>query len=218
MLFNVDADDLLQGGEGLACVPEKRDQFRLAVAQALEYARLLKPVAINILPGRCFNEQRKQDYLETFQKNLCFAVEAFAALGIKTVFEAINSRDMPGFIIDNGQQMLGLLDRLKRPGLFMQYDIYHAQMMGERPDEFIARHADKIGHIQFADSPGRGQPGTGRIGKRLPLHSACGHRHQPGSCPYRPGATTADPERAKRGAAKAREALGLTREIDAEAS
>ena len=163
VLFNVDADDLLQGGEGLACVPEKRDQFRLAVAQALEYARLLKPVAINVLPGRCFNEQRKQEYLETFQENLCFAVEAFSPLGIKTVFEAVNSRDMPGFIIDSGLQMLDLLDKLQRPGLFMQYDIYHAQMMAERPDEFIARHADKIGHIQFADSPGRGQPGTGRI-------------------------------------------------------
>jgi hydroxypyruvate isomerase len=31
-LFNVDADDLLQGGEGLACVPEKKDQFKQAVA------------------------------------------------------------------------------------------------------------------------------------------------------------------------------------------
>ena len=163
VLFNVDADDLLQGGEGLACVPEKRNQFRLAVAQALEYARLLKPVVINVLPGRCFNEQHKQEYLETFQENLCFAVEAFAPLGIKTVFEAVNSRDMPGFIIDNGRQMLNLLDKLQRPGLFMQYDIYHAQMMGDKPEEFIARHADKIGHIQFADSPGRGQPGTGRI-------------------------------------------------------
>ena len=163
VLFNVDADDLLQGGEGLACVPEKRDQFRRAVAQALEYARLLKPGAIKVLPGRCFNEQRKQEYLETFQENLCFAVDAFAPLGIKTVFEAINSRDMPGFIIDNGQRMLELLNQLKQPGLFMQYDIYHAQMMGDKPAEFIARHADKIGHIQFADSPGRGQPGTGRI-------------------------------------------------------
>ena len=163
VLFNVDADDLLQGGEGLACVPEKRDQFRLAVAQALEYARLLNPEVINVLPGRCFDERRKQDYLKTFQENLCFAAEAFAPLGIKTVFEAVNSCDMPGFIIDNGRQMLGLLDRLQRPGLFMQYDIYHARMMGERPDEFIARYADKIGHIQFADSPGRGQPGTGRI-------------------------------------------------------
>ena len=163
VLFNVDADDLLQGGEGLACVPEKRAQFRQAIAETLEYAKRLKPEAINVLPGRCFNEKRKQDYLKTFKENLSFAVEAFALLGIKTVFEAINSHDMPGFIIHNGQQMLDILDELNHPKLFMQYDIYHAQMMGDQPDEFIARHATKIGHIQFADCPGRGQPGTGHI-------------------------------------------------------
>ena len=163
VLFNVDADDLLQGGEGLACVPEKRDQFHQAVAQTLEYANLLNPEVINILPGRCFNEDRKQDYLKTFKENLCFAVEAFAPLGIKTVFEAINTRDMPGFIIHNGLEMLDTLDQLNLPMLLMQYDIYHMQMMNENPEEFIAQYADKIGHIQFADCPGRGQPGTGQI-------------------------------------------------------
>jgi hydroxypyruvate isomerase len=163
VLFNVDADDLLHGGEGLACVPEKQDQFRQAVAQSLEYAKLLKPEAINILPGRCFNEKRKQDYLKTFKENLCFAVEAFSPLGIKTVFEAINSHDMPGFIIHNGLQMLDILNQLNLPMLFMQYDIYHAEMMGDKPEEFIAQYADKIGHIQFADCPGRGQPGTGQV-------------------------------------------------------
>jgi hydroxypyruvate isomerase len=163
VLFNVDADDLLHGGEGLACVPEKRDQFRQAIDQTLEYAKLLKPEVINVLPGRCFNEKRKQDYLETFKENLCFAVEAFAPLDIKTVFEAVNSHDMPGFIIHNGQQMLGILEQLKHPKLFMQYDIYHMQTMGDKPEEFIARYADRIGHIQFADCPGRGQPGTGQI-------------------------------------------------------
>jgi len=163
VLFNVDADDLLHGGEGLACVPEKRNQFRQALAQTLEYAQLLKPEVINVLPGRCFNENRKQDYLKTFKENLYFAAEAFAPLGIKTAFEAVNSRDMPGFIIQNGQQMLDILNQLKHPKLFMQYDIYHMQMMGDKPDEFIARYADKIAHIQFADCPGRGQPGTGQI-------------------------------------------------------
>lgn len=163
VLFNVDADDLLQGGEGLACVPEKRDQFRQAVAQALEYAKVVKPEAINVLPGRCFNETRKQDYLKTLKENLRFAIEAFAPLGIKTVFEAINNHDMPGFIIHNGLQMLDTLGQLNLPMLFMQYDIYHMQMMGGKPEEFIARYADKIGHIQFADCPGRGQPGTGQI-------------------------------------------------------
>lgn len=65
----------------------------------MEYAKLLKPEVINVLPGCCFNENRKQDYLKTFKENLCFAVESFAPLGIKTVFEAVNSHDMPGFII-----------------------------------------------------------------------------------------------------------------------
>ena len=163
VLFNVDADDLLHGGEGLACVPEKRNQFHKAVTQALEYAKLLKPEAINVLPGRCFNAIQKQDYLKTFKENLCFATETFAPFGIKTVFEAANIYDMPGFLIHNGRQMLNILEQLKLPNLFMQYDIYHMHMMSEKSDEFIIRHADKIGHIQFADCPGRGQPGTGRI-------------------------------------------------------
>lgn len=163
VLFNVDAADLLQGGEGLACVPEMRGQFKQAVAQTVDYAKLLKPEAINVLPGRCLDDSRLGQYLETFKENLCYAVDAFAPLGIKTVFEAINNHDMPGFIIHSGAQMLGLLKQLDRPGLLLQYDIYHMQMMGENPEEFIAEHADKIGHIQFADCPGRGQPGTGRI-------------------------------------------------------
>jgi len=163
VLFNVDAADLLQGGEGLACVPEKRDQFRQAVAQTIDYVERLKPEAINVLPGRCLDNSRLQHYLETFKENLCFAVDAFSPLGVKTVFEAVNSHDMPGFIIDSGTQMLSMLDQLNRPALFMQYDIYHMQMMSEQPETFIAEQAGKIGHIQFADCPGRGQPGTGRI-------------------------------------------------------
>ncbi len=163
VLFNVDAADLLQGGEGLACVPEKRDQFKMAIDQSLDYAELLKPEAINVLPGRCLDSSRLQHYLETFKENLCFATLAFAPLGIKTVFEAINTHDMPGFIIHSGKQMLEVLNQLNRPELLMQYDIYHMQMMGEKPTTFIAEHAGKIGHIQFADYPGRGQPGTGRI-------------------------------------------------------
>jgi len=163
VLFNVDTADLLQGGEGLACVPEKRDQFRQAVAQTVEYAERLKPEVINVLPGRCLDENRLPEYMETFKENLCFAAETFSPLGIKTVFEAVNTHDMPGFIIHTGSQMLDILNQLNRPDLFMQYDIYHMQMMGEKPEQFIAEHAVQIGHIQFADCPGRGQPGTGQI-------------------------------------------------------
>ncbi len=164
ILFNIDADDLLQGGEGLSCVPEKKQQFKEALDQAKSYAEILQPVAINVLPGRCLQgAEHKAEYLSTFIDNLSLATEAFSPLGIKTVFEAINTVDMPGFLIHSGQQMLEIFQQLNHPQLFMQYDIYHMDQMKEDYIEFIKQHAEKIAHIQFADNPGRHQPSTGKI-------------------------------------------------------
>jgi hydroxypyruvate isomerase len=163
VLFNVDADDLLQGGEGLAAVPEKQRKFRQAVEQALIYAHLLKPEAVNILPGCCHDPQRLADYLQTLKQNLHYAAAAFAAIGVKTVFEAINSYDMPGFIVDSSEKMLSIFEEVQHPNLCLQYDIYHMMRMQEDCQHFFLQHLDKIGHIQFADCPGRGEPGTGKI-------------------------------------------------------
>ncbi len=163
VLFNVDADDLLQGGEGLAAVPEKQSRFREAVAEAVEYAKVLKPESINVLPGRSLDIQKRELYLQTFLENLTFALKAFTPLGIKTVFEGVNTFDMPDFIIHNGEQMLDILGRIQHPDLYIQYDIYHMVRMRENVETFIMQHADQIGHIQFADVPGRGQPGSGNI-------------------------------------------------------
>ena len=221
VLFNVDAGDLLQGGEGLACVPEKQWQFEAALEQAVEYAQILKPAAVNILPGRCLHPNKSsnksilpmpfgfaqesvrqafmprrvhhernqlttvrlytpegtepveglndgfsctlQEYLGTFKNNLRLAADAFAPLGVKAVFEAINTFDMPGFIVHSGVQMLAVLAELNHPNLYMQYDIYHMTRMGEDCAGFIQNHAGQISHIQLADLPGRGQPGTGEI-------------------------------------------------------
>lgn len=163
ILFNVAVGDLLQGGEGLACVPGKHKSFQAAVAQAVAYAEILKPEVINILPGRCLNKNRREQYLQTFKENLAYALDVFSPLGIKTVFEAINTFDMPGFLIHSSQQMLDILTDLNHPVLAMQYDIYHMTRMGDNPADFIKHQGTNIGHIQFADNPGRGQPGTGSI-------------------------------------------------------
>lgn len=163
VLFNVDADDLLQGGEGLACVPNKKTQFRFALEQAFNYAEILTPDVINVLPGRCLDETKAGYYRDTFLRNLEYALEAFSPLGIKTVFEAINTIDMPNFIIHSGAQMLEVLRDLNHRDLLMQYDIYHAARMNEDYADFIVEQAAKIGHLQFADNPQRGEPGTGEI-------------------------------------------------------
>ena len=163
VLFNVDADTLLAGGEGLAAVPDKQPRFKQAVEQTATYAEALKPVAINVLPGRCLNPEHLNLYLDTFKNNLLYAADRFSGLGITTVFEAVNTDDMPGFIIHSGQQMLEILQQLNHPGLAMQYDIYHMSRMGENCAGFLREHLDKIGHIQFADCPGRGEIGMGWV-------------------------------------------------------
>lgn len=163
VLFNVDADDLLQGGEGLAAVPEKQKQFVKALGLCHSYAEILEPAAINVLPGRCKDHCRYNEYVSTFKKNLSLALDNFTPLGVKTVFEAVNTFDMPDFLIHNSEQMLSIIEQIDQPMLYLQYDIYHMQKMNENVIEFIETNADKIGHIQFADVPGRGQPGTGMI-------------------------------------------------------
>jgi hydroxypyruvate isomerase len=163
ILFNVDADDLLQGGEGLASVPEKQSHFIEAIQQCRSYAEILKPEVINVLPGRCIHQERVGEYLTTFEHNLILALASFSPLGINTVFEAINTIDMPHSLIYSGQQMLDVVRHINHPMLLMQYDIYHMSMMNERLLPFLRQHSNKIGHIQCADAPGRGQPGTGRI-------------------------------------------------------
>ena len=192
VLLNVDADDLLQSGEGVACVPEKQQKFKTALEQAADYASILKPLAINVLPGRCHDVNRLPEYLATLKDNLLLAANTFAPLEVKTVFEAINTYDMPEFIIHNSAQMLEIMAELNHPNLYLQYDIYHMTRMGEDCAGFISQHAEIIGHIQFADVPGRGQPGTGKINfeelfkviRQSGYSGWCGAEYRPSEASY----------------------------------
>ena len=163
VLFNVDADTLLQGGEGLAAVPSKRQEFQAALYQAAEYAKVLQPHCINVLPGRCLQVDLKADYRQCLIDNLRLACDVLAEIKVTTVFEAINTLDMPGFLIDDHAAMLQILEAVNHPNLKLQYDIYHMARMRQDIAGFWREHLDQIAHIQFADCPGRHEPGTGQL-------------------------------------------------------
>jgi hydroxypyruvate isomerase len=42
-------------------------------------------------------------------------------------------------------------------------DLYHLSMNGEDLPQVICAYAEKTGHVQIADNPGRGAPGTGTL-------------------------------------------------------
>nr|WP_246624715.1 TIM barrel protein [Oceanobacter mangrovi] len=193
VLINVPAGDLMDGGEGLASVPRKTAEYAAAMVECLSYARALKVPTVNVLPGRCKQPELRDEYMKTFTTNLKITADAFAPFGITTTFEAINRFDMPDFLVCTGREMLAIMVELRHPNIKAQFDVYHMSRMGVDVLGFLKRHGRKIGHIQFADMPGRQEPGTGRIHFRE-VFEAIEQSHYEGwvGAEYRPSkATTA---------------------------
>src|SRR5690606_36683069 len=110
VLINLPAGDLMQGGDGLACVPARQTGFDQALEEALSYAAMVRPQAVNVLAGRLPAGVAREQALATLITNLRRTAEAFQALGIRVYCEAINPLDMPGFLINTPEDLLGLLD------------------------------------------------------------------------------------------------------------
>jgi len=162
-LINLPAGDVMSGGEGLAAVPERQLEFEEALQQGLKYAETLGVDAVNILPGVCLDANKRQEHLATLASNLNRAAGELQKIGVRATFEAINTLDMPGFIISSFSDMLSMLEVVKHPNLFMQYDCYHMARMNEPLLQQLPSVIEQLGHIQFADCPGRGQPGSGQL-------------------------------------------------------
>ena len=58
---------------------------------------------------------------------------------------------------------ISIIKEIKQENLFLQYDIYHMQIMEGDIIRTFDNNKDKIGHIQIADNPGRNEPGSGEI-------------------------------------------------------
>jgi hydroxypyruvate isomerase len=162
-LINLPAGDLMTGGSGLAAVTARQAEFDAALQQALTYAAMTRPAYVNVLAGRLAEGVSRAQALACLQANLAKTAEAFSLLGIGVLCEAINPLDMPGFLINTPEQLDELLRAVAHPNLQAQFDLYHMARQGLDIPVGIALLAGRIGHVQFADCPGRGEPGTGTL-------------------------------------------------------
>lgn len=163
VLINLPAGDLMQGGPGLAAVPDRQAAFDAALQEALTYAAMVRPLRVNVLPGRLADGVTREEALATLARNLRHTAEAFAVLGIGVVCEAINPLDMPGFLVNTPAQLRHLLDTVGHPNCQAQLDIYHLARQNLEVAAAVALLQGRIGHVQFADCPGRQRPGTGEV-------------------------------------------------------
>lgn len=162
-LFNFPVGDMLDGGPGLAAMPGREAGFDAAVASALPYVQALRPGHVNVLPGTPPPELDRDACMAVLARNLHHAADQLAPLGAGVVVEPVNTVDRPGFFLDRSDQAIEAIDLAAHENLGIQYDIYHMAIMEGDIPATMERLLPRIGHIQFADHPGRHEPGTGGL-------------------------------------------------------
>jgi hydroxypyruvate isomerase len=128
VLFNMPPGDWAGGERGMAAIPGREAEFRETVAVALRYAKALGCGTMHCMSGITGGMDRAACE-GSFVENLRFAADAAAAEGVTLLVEPINSRNMPGYFVSHQREGIALIERVGRPNVALQLDLYHAQIM-----------------------------------------------------------------------------------------
>ncbi|MET7460559.1 TIM barrel protein [Nonomuraea sp. NPDC005501] len=156
--LNLDAGDMAAGERGLLARPDGSARFRANIDVAVRLAGELGCGVLNALYG---NDPGTDRALAV--ANLRRAADAAAGIGATVVVEALNSHENPRYPITSSKAAFELIDEVGRENVAFLADLYHLHRMGEDVLELIDRHCARFGHVQIADDPGRGRPGSGRM-------------------------------------------------------
>ncbi len=191
VLHNLPAGNWAGGERGIACHPQRIAEFQDGVGRAIDYAAALGCKQVNCLAGIRPPHLDPLEARETFIRNLQFAAPKFREAGIKLLIEPINTRDIPGFFLNYSRQALDIIKAVGSDNLFLQYDIYHLQIMEGDLAHGIEANLALIPHMQLADNPGRNEPGSGEINFPFLFRhiDRIGYQGWIG-CEYKPATTT----------------------------
>ena len=193
VLHNLPAGDWDAGERGIACLPDRIGEFQDGVGRAIEYARALDCPQLNCLVGLTPAQSNAGKVRQVLVENLRFAAAKLAEAGIRLLIEPVNSKDIPGFHLDQVAKAVAVMDEVGSPNVFLQYDLYHQQRMDGELLATYRQLKQRITHIQLADNPGRNEPGTGEINYSF-LFEALDREGYDGwiGCEYRPRTNTSE--------------------------
>ena len=152
-----------KGEPGWSLTPALRGKFDRSLDTAIAFATRIKCRNVHVFAGPKAAEVSNELAFETYCHNLREACDRLRREDLTLVIEAINSTDFPGYFIDRLERVVAAIAQIRRDGIGVILDIYHAHVNRENPSDFLAKHIDKVAHIQLADYPGRHEPGSGMI-------------------------------------------------------
>jgi 2-dehydrotetronate isomerase len=163
--INTAAGSAEKGGMGLAAVPGEEQNFDAIMAQALDYGAALGVRHIHVMAG-AINDFSEAEGLATMRRNLERAATKSAPLGVTLLIEPINRVDRPTYLLSHSEPAVAIIDAVASPWLKLMFDFYHLQIMEGDVIRRFQRLMPKIGHVQFAAVPDRGEPDRGELNFR----------------------------------------------------
>jgi hydroxypyruvate isomerase len=151
-----------EGEFGVAAVPGREKDFQLLFARALGYIAAIGGSAVHCLAGKVPPEQRPAAD-RVFVDNLKRAADLAAAKNIVILIEPINGRDRPNYFLNRVEHAADVIAKAGKANIRMQFDFYHAQIVGGDLIHRLEKFIPVIGHLQCAAVPSRHEPDEGEI-------------------------------------------------------
>jgi hydroxypyruvate isomerase len=194
--LNFAGGDMAAGERGWLSQPANNARFRDNIPVCADIAKRTGCTRLNALYGNRVDGVPANRQDELAAENLELAADAAAGIGAVVLIEALNSYESPHYPLVSADSAVRLVKRAhgnagNAGNVAFLADLYHLARMGEDLASVLSGYREWIGHVQIADVPGRGAPGTGMIGYEPLLRqlSAQGYRGYVG-LEYKP----ADPE------------------------
>lgn len=190
-LFNLPPGNWDAGEKGFAALPDRFDDLQKSVRTALPYVAASGVKRLHLMAG--IADRRDPKAVAAFKKSVAFAADLLGQHGVDTVIEPINSRDVPGYFLNDFTFARDLILELKIPTLKLQFDIYHRQIVHGDVTMALREMMPLIGHIQIASVPSRHEPGSEELNYPF-LFSELDRLGYQGfvGCEYRPRGRTVD--------------------------
>ena len=161
--LNTRRGNLEAGDFGIAAVPGREAQARSYIKEAIIYAQEVDAHAVHVMAGRTDHGEAAED---CFRDNLIYASELAALHDVTILIEPINRNDVKGYHLAFVEDAVETIEATKCENIKLMFDCYHVQITQGDTVRLIQDNIERIGHIQIAAVPDRGEPDSGVLDYR----------------------------------------------------
>jgi len=166
VLFNAPPGDFTAGERGIACLAERRGEFRRDfLDKALPYALALKCPRLHVMAGLMPPGVERNALRAVYLDNLAWAAREAASAGIEVLIEPINKRDIPGYLLNRQDDAHETVAEIGAANLKVQMDLYHCQIVEGDVAMKLRKYlpTGRVAHLQIAGVPERHEPSVGEL-------------------------------------------------------